>query len=57
MEKRDGSRRLMKVLTIAGGLAALLWAMRDRLISIPTKREDSLAPFRANGQHPKPPAG
>ena len=57
MEKREGGRRLMKFLTIAGGLAALLWAMRDRLISIPTKREDSPAPFRANGQPPKPPAG
>ena len=57
MEKRDGSRRLLKLLTIAGGLAALLWAMRDRLISIPTKREESPAPFRGNGQPPEPPAG
>jgi hypothetical protein len=47
----------MKLLTITGGLAALLWAMRDRLISIPTKREESPAPFRANGQSPEPPAG
>jgi hypothetical protein len=54
MEKREGGRRLMKFLTIAGGLAALLWAMRDRLISIPTDREETPAPFRANGQSSKP---
>lgn len=47
----------MKLLTIAGGLAALLWAMRDRLISIPAEREEPPAPFRANGHPPKPPAG
>ena len=54
MEKKEGSRRLLKLLTFAGGLAALLWAMRDRLISIPTDREEKPAPFRANGQSSQP---
>ncbi|MGH8959221.1 MAG: hypothetical protein ACRDVK_11185 [Acidimicrobiia bacterium] len=54
MENQGGSRRLMKLLTIVGGLAALLWAMRDRFISIPTEREKIPPSFRAsNGESPK----
>lgn len=52
-EKLAPSRRVVKLLTIAGGLAALVWAMRDRLISIPSEREESPPSFRvSNGQRP-----
>ncbi|MGH8926052.1 MAG: hypothetical protein ACRDWA_15665 [Acidimicrobiia bacterium] len=54
MEKRKGGRRVVKLLTIVGGLAALLWAMRDRLISIPSEREEKPPSFRANnGEYPE----
>lgn len=58
MEKKAGGRRVVKLLTFVGGLAALLWALRDRLISIPTEREESPPSFRAaNGQAPRQPSG
>ncbi|HJU51760.1 MAG TPA: hypothetical protein VJ815_05465 [Acidimicrobiia bacterium] len=47
MDKKVGGRRVVKLLTVVGGLAALLWALRDRLISIPTEREESPPSFRA----------
>ncbi|HJR88094.1 MAG TPA: hypothetical protein VJ930_10610 [Acidimicrobiia bacterium] len=57
MEKKAGGRRVVKLLTMVGGLVALLWALRDRLISIPTEREEARPSFRAtNGQHPEPPS-
>ncbi|HEX5722376.1 MAG TPA: hypothetical protein VFZ06_06460 [Acidimicrobiia bacterium] len=57
MEKKAGGRRVLKLLTMAAGLAALLWALRDRLISIPAEREETPPSFRAtNGQRPDPPS-
>jgi hypothetical protein len=57
MEKKAGGRRVVKLLTFVGGVAALIWALRDRLISIPTEREESPPSFRAtNGQRPNQPS-
>ena len=56
MEKKGGRYRVVKLLTVVGGVVALLWAMRDRLISIPSQREDTPPSFRGNGQSPNPPS-
>lgn len=39
-------KRLAKALGVLGGLAALVWAMRDRFISVATSREPELPTFR-----------
>ncbi|MGH8927493.1 MAG: hypothetical protein ACRDWH_04020 [Acidimicrobiia bacterium] len=39
-------KRLLKVIAVIGGLAGLIWAMRERLISIPTAREPEPPVFR-----------
>jgi len=40
-------KRLAKVLGIVGGAAALIWAMRDRFISVAASREPEPPVFRA----------
>lgn len=42
-------KRLAQVLGIIGGVAALVWAMRDRFISVATSREPEPPRFRAVG--------
>lgn len=39
-------KRLLRTVVVLGGLAALAWAMRDRLISIATPREEQPPVFR-----------
>ncbi len=40
-------KRLAKILGIVGGVAAVIWAMRDRFISVATSREPVPPSFRA----------
>jgi predicted flap endonuclease-1-like 5' DNA nuclease len=40
-------RRLAKVIGFVGGVAAVIWAMRDRFISVATSREPEPPSFRA----------
>jgi predicted flap endonuclease-1-like 5' DNA nuclease len=40
-------KRLAKVVGIVGGAAALIWAMRDRFISVAASREPEPPVFRA----------
>ena len=39
--------RLAKVIGVLGGVAAVVWAMRDRFISVATSREPEPPTFRA----------
>ena len=39
-------KKLAKVVGLVGGVAALLWAMRDRFISVATSREPEAPTFR-----------
>ena len=45
-QPRFSLKRLFRLVSVVGGVAAVVWAMRDRLISIPNKREEEPAPFR-----------
>ena len=45
-EPRFSAKRLLRLVAVVGGVAGLIWAMRDRLISIPNQREEEPAPFR-----------
>jgi len=40
-------KKLAKVIGIAGGAAAVLWAMRDRFVSVAISREPEAPTFRA----------
>ena len=40
-------KKLAKVIGIAGGAAAVLWAMRDRFVSVAISREPETPTFRA----------
>lgn len=48
-------KRLAKVLGVLGGVAALVWAMRDRFISVAASREPEPPMFRATGATQSPP--
>ncbi|MCI0424448.1 MAG: helix-hairpin-helix domain-containing protein [Actinobacteria bacterium] len=38
--------RILKVIGVVGGIAAVIWAMRDRFISVATSREPEPPAFR-----------
>ena len=40
-------KRIAKVLGLVGGIVAVVWAMRDRFISVATSREPELPTFKA----------
>lgn len=41
-------KRLAKILGLVGGVAAVVWAMRDRFISVATSREPNPPTFRTS---------
>ena len=43
----DLMKKLAKILGLIGGAAAVIWAMRDRLVSVATSREPEVPSFRA----------
>ena len=43
-------KTLTKVIAVMGGAAAILWAMRDRLVSISTSREPEPPMFRTSDE-------
>lgn len=45
-------RRIAKVIGFIGGTAAVVWAMRDRFISVATSREPHAPTFRTGGPTP-----
>lgn len=45
-------KKLAKIIGLVGGIAALVWAMRDRFISVATSREPEPPRFRAVGDAP-----
>lgn len=48
-------KRFARLLSFAAGLAALLWAMRDRFISLALPREPQPPAFRHPDDHPNVP--
>lgn len=46
-------KRIAKIIGFVGGAAAVIWAMRDRFISVATSREPEPPAFRSG---PPPPA-
>lgn len=48
-------KRLAKILGILGGVAAVVWAMRDRFISVATSREPVPPSFRSPEELSSPP--
>lgn len=51
----DMTRRVLKLIGIVGALAALAWAMKDRLISIAASREPDPPSFRDTARVIHPP--
>lgn len=49
-------KKLARVLGVAGSIAAVLWAMRDRLVSIAAPREPEPPKFRVVTPPSQPPA-
>jgi hypothetical protein len=47
-------KKLLRTIAVIGGLAGLAWAMRERLISIPTARESEPPEFRVPENNGKP---
>jgi predicted flap endonuclease-1-like 5' DNA nuclease len=45
-------KKLARVLGIVGGIAAVVWAMRDRFVSVATSREPEPPAFRSPGRSP-----
>ena len=43
-------KRLAKIIGFVGGVAALVWAMRDRFVSVATSREPEPPTFKVPGQ-------
>ena len=41
-------KRLAKIIGVVGGVAAIVWAMRDRFISVATSREPEPPTFRTS---------
>jgi len=48
-------KRLARVLSFAAAVAALIWAMRDRFISLALPREPQPPAFRHPDEHPQVP--
>jgi predicted flap endonuclease-1-like 5' DNA nuclease len=48
-------KRLAKIVGIVAGAAALVWAMRDRFISVATSREPEPPTFRTGASAPASP--
>jgi len=48
-------KRLARILGLLGGLGAVLWAMRDRLVSVAISREPQPPAFRVPEPTPTPP--
>jgi hypothetical protein len=48
-------KRLAKILGVIGGVAAVIWAMRDRFISVATSREPIPPSFREPADLTSPP--
>ena len=48
-------KRLARVLSFAAAVAALIWAMRDRFISVALPREPQPPAFRHPDEHPQVP--
>ena len=44
--------RLLKIVGVVGGIAAVVWAMRDRFISVATSREPEPPAFRSSQASP-----
>jgi len=47
-------KRLVRTIAVIGGVVGVIWAMRERLISIPAAREPEPPEFRvaeSNGRH------
>ena len=49
------ARKLLKLLGIVGGIAALAWAMRDRFVSVAISREPEPPTFRETARVIHPP--
>lgn len=43
-------KRLAKIVGVVGGIIAVIWAMRDRFISVATSREPEPPTFRAGSE-------
>ena len=52
----SGMKRLGKLFGIAAGLAAVVWAMRDRFVSIASPKEPEPPTFRVVPPPPEPPS-
>lgn len=50
-------KRVARILGLVGGLGAVLWAMRDRLVSVAISREPQPPAFRVPEPTPTPPDG
>ena len=48
-------KRIVRILAFAAGVAALIWAMRDRFISLALPREPQPPAFRHPEDHPNVP--
>lgn len=48
-------KRIARVLGLVGGVGAILWAMRDRLVSVAISREPQPPAFRVPEPTPDPP--
>ncbi|MGB7859599.1 MAG: helix-hairpin-helix domain-containing protein [Acidimicrobiia bacterium] len=42
-------KRIAKLIGLIGGVAAIVWAMRDRFVSVATSREPQVPAFRSGG--------
>lgn len=49
------TRKLLKLIGIVGGIAALAWAMRDRFVSVAISREPEQPTFRETARVIHPP--
>ncbi len=47
-------KRLAKVIGLVGGVAAVVWAMRDRFVSVATSREPEPPTFRTGPSTARP---
>jgi hypothetical protein len=44
-------KRLLRTIAVIGGVVGVVWALRERLISIPAAREPEQPEFRTSGQN------
>lgn len=47
-------KKVAKIIGVVGGAAAVIWAMRDRFVTVATSREPDTPQFRAVRQASKP---